>query len=153
MRACASDLTAHEENAMTLIIRNACAALTAGTLLAIAPSLSAQTPDQAPPAAATPVPQAESETSAAIADEKVEQFAAAFIEVQKIQAQATQQLTSTTDEQQATAVKASAEKKMIEAVEREGMQVEEFNQIADLITTDMSLRARVVEKVQKRAKG
>ncbi|MBB6095347.1 hypothetical protein HNQ60_004237 [Povalibacter uvarum] len=138
---------------MTLIIRTACAALTAGTLLAIAPSLRAQTPDQAPPPAEMPVPQTDSAPSAAIAEEKVDQFAAAFVEVQKIQAQATQQLTSTTDEQQATAVKATAEKKMIEAVEREGLQVEEFNRIADLITTDMSLRARVVEKVQKRAKG
>lgn len=136
------------ENAMILITRNARAMLIAGLLIA-APSLHAQTPDESSP----PATQPQTAPTEAIADAKVDQFAAAFVEVQKIQAAANQELGTATDDTQATAVKAKAEKKMIEAVEREGMQVEEFNRIADLITTDMALRARVAEKVQKRVKG
>ena len=131
---------------MTPITRNARALLLAGLLVA-APSLHAQTTETTPPATTQAAP------SEAIADTKVDQFAAAFVEVQKIQAEATQELGAATDDTQATAVKAKAEKRMIEAVEREGMQVEEFNRIADLITTDIALRARVAEKVQKRVKG
>ena len=132
---------------MMPITRNARALLIAGLLVA-APSLHAQTPDETMPPATTQATPPE-----AIADTKVDQFAAAFVEVQKIQAEANQELGTATDDTQATAVKAKAEKRMIEAVEREGMQVEEFNRIADLITTDMALRARVAEKVQKRVKG
>ena len=94
------------------------------------------------------------ETQTPVVEErKVDQFAAAFVAVQDIQAQATQQLSTAKDEQQATQVKASAEQKMIEAVQREGLEVEEFNRIADLMTTDLSLRSKVVEKVEKRRKG
>ncbi len=42
---------------------------------------------------------------------------------------------------------------MVEAVERQGMKVEEINRIADLMTTDLSLRTRIAEKVQARRKG
>ncbi len=89
-----------------------------------------------------------------VEDRKVDQFANAFVAVQDIQAQATQELSAAKDDQQATQVKASAEKQMIEAVRREGLEVEEFNRIADLMATDLALRSKVVEKVEaKRKRG
>ena len=57
------------------------------------------------------------------------------------------------EESQTREAQANAEKQMIAAVERSGLQVEEFNRIADLMTTDVSLRSRVIDKVQKRSKG
>ena len=95
----------------------------------------------------------ETAPTAQVEDAKVEKFAAAFVAVQDIQAQATQELSNAKDEQQATQVKTAAEQKMIEAVQREGLEVEEFNRIADLMTTDLALRSKVVEKVEKRRKG
>jgi len=138
------------------------AALLAAGLLAASPALYAQTPQQEP----DPMPQETPEQmppdttapgseapTAQIDDTKVDQFANAYVEVQAIQAQAAQELNATTDAAKVTEVKANAEKQMIAAVERSGLQVEEFNRIADLMTTDVSLRSRVIDKVQKRSKG
>lgn len=127
------------------------AAIVASGILLISPAAFSQSAaEQGPPAPATTEPQP---STMQIDEKKVDQFAAAFVAVQDIQAQATQQLSSTTDEAQATQVKASAEKQMIAAVEREGLQVEEFNRIADLLSTDVALRSKVVEKVERRRKG
>jgi hypothetical protein len=116
--------------------------------------LQAQTPeDQTLPPPDVAAPSSEAAPATEIADAKVDQFAAAFVAVQQIQTEAAQQLNSTEDEQKATEVKNKAEKQMIEAVQREGLQVEEFNQIADLMATDMTLRSRVLDKVQKRTQG
>lgn len=134
------------------------AALLAAGLLAATPALYAQTPQQTPEQ--TPeqtLPEATAPESAAptaqIDDTKVDQFANAYVEVQAIQTQAAQELNATTDAAKLTEVKANAEKQMIAAVERSGLQVEEFNRIADLMTTDVSLRSRVIDKVQKRSKS
>lgn len=138
-------------------------ALIAASWLVAAPLLHAQTPEQTPgqtppdsmgpPASMQEDALPPSSSSASIADEKVDQFAAAFVAVQDIQARASKDLSTAKDDQQATEVKANAEKLMVEAVEKQGMQVEEFNRIADLMTTDLNLRSRVVEKVQARRKG
>src|SRR4051812_36984062 len=132
-------------------------ALIASSLLAAPTALLAQTETETTPppdaVAQDPAMTTPETQTPVIEDRKVDQFAAAFVAVQDIQAQATQQLSTAKDEQQATQVKSSAEQKMIEAVQREGLEVEEFNRIADLMTTDLSLRSKVVEKVEKRRKG
>lgn len=135
------------------------AVLLAAGLLTVTPALYAQTPEQEP-AQQTPeqmppdmtTPEAGAPT-VQIDDQKIDQFANAYVEVQAIQAQTAQQLNTTTDATKVTEVKANAEKQMIAAVERSGLQVEEFNRIADLMTTDVNLRSRVIDKVQKRSKG
>lgn len=138
------------------------AAFLATGLLAATPALYAQTPEQNldPMPQATPeqmpadmpLPQSEGPT-AQIDDAKVDQFANAYLQVQAIQTQTAQQLNTTTDAAKASEMKAAAERQMIAAVERSGLQVEEFNRIADLMTTDLTLRSRVIDKVQKRSKG
>ncbi|MFL6548884.1 MAG: DUF4168 domain-containing protein [Povalibacter sp.] len=121
------------------------------TLLAQSEAESTAPPEEAMgPTQAMPSPETQTPV---IEDQKVDQFAAAFVAVQNIQAEATQELSTAKDEQAATQVKASAEQKMVEAVKREGLEVEEFNRIADLMTTDLTLRSKVVEKVEKRRKG
>lgn len=145
---------------------NTHAALLAAGLLTAPALLSAQVPDeQLPPEQAQRLPpdtvtpsqaetQAEeSESAAAIAEAKVDQFAAAYVAVQEIQAQAAQQLSATPEADKALEVKANAEKEMVRAVERSGLEVEEFNRIASLMATDLTLRSKVIDKVQKRSKG
>ena len=133
------------------------AALFSG-LLAMAPAaLYAQA--QTPPAAADPPlttqepasPAAPAATS--VSDTKIDQFATAYLAVQSIQSQTSQQLAATTDTKKADDLKANAETAMIQAVEKSGLQVDEFNQIASQMASDLTLRNKVLEKVQQRSRG
>lgn len=140
-------------------------ALLAAGLLAAPALLQAQVPDeqlpaeqaeQLPPDVTAPSQSEESEQSeptAQIEEAKVDQFADAYVAVQEIQAKAAQQLSATPEADKAIEVKANAEKEMVRAVERSGLEVEEFNRIADLMATDLTLRSKVIDKVQKRSKG
>ena len=128
----------------------ACGALTLLSAGAVAqtPQESEQTPAP-PPAVEAP---ADPATPAAqpVADQKIDQFATAYIAVQEIQAQASQQLAATTDVAKADQVKQSAESNMIKAVERTGLQITEFNQIVQAMATDTTLRARVSDRIGER---
>lgn len=121
------------------------------------PTEQAEEAEQLPPDAAAPPSQTEpaqpAEPTAQVEEAKVDQFADAYVAVQAIQAQAAQQLSATKEADKAIEVKANAEKEMVRAVERSGLEVEEFNRIADLMATDLTLRTKVIDKVQKRSKG
>jgi hypothetical protein len=82
--------------------------------------------------------------------QKVEQFADAYVQVQTIQQKANSDLQAATDPAQADQVKTQAQTEMIAAVERSGMQIEEFNQMVASIAADSELRSRVSAEVQKR---
>ena len=88
---------------------------------------------------ATPVDQA-----------KVEKFADAYVQVQTIQQKANADLQSATDPAAADQVKSTAQTDMIAAVERSGLQIEEFNEIVASMAADTELRSRVSAEVQKR---
>ena len=124
-----------------------------GALTLVSVSASAQTPPQSDTAAAPPAAQ-ELESSAvptvAVEDKKIDQFADAYIAVQEIQAQASEQLSATTDVAKADKVKQDAEGQMIKAVERSGLQITEFNQIVQAMATDATLRGRVSDKIGER---
>jgi hypothetical protein len=84
---------------------------------------------------------------------KVEQFADAYVQVQTIQQKANADLQTATDPAQADQVKTAAQTEMIAAVERTGLQLEEFNQIVASMAADTDLRSRVSAEVQKRMGG
>lgn len=88
--------------------------------------------------------------AAQIDQRKVEQFADAYVEVQNIQQKANADLEAATDPAQADQVKSTAQSDMIAAVERSGLNVEEFNQIVASMAADTELRSRVSAEVQKR---
>jgi hypothetical protein len=143
------------------------AALLAAALLATAPALYAQSNEEplsepAPPAnaaeqttpePATADPSNTTATATPVADAKIDQFATAYIEIQAIQSKASEELNSTSDTTKADAVKAQAEGEMIKAVQQSGLQVDEFNQIAQLMTSDEGLRSRVIERLQQKSGG
>ena len=89
-------------------------------------------------------------TAAPIDDKKIDQFATAYVEVASIQRNASAQLQSASDPAKAEAVKANAESQMIAAVERNGLDVNEFNRIVETMAADDSIRSRVAAKVQER---
>lgn len=81
----------------------------------------------------------------------IEKFANAYIAVQSIQQKVASDLQKTTDPSEADKVKSSAQTDMIAAVERSGLQVEEFNQIVQSMAADNDIRSRVAAEVQKRS--
>lgn len=91
--------------------------------------------------------------SAPISDRKIEQFADAYVAVQNIQEKAASDLQTAKDPVSADKVKANAENDMIAAVEKSGLQVDEFNQIVETMTADASVRERVAAKLQERQGG
>jgi len=89
-------------------------------------------------------------SAAQIDDQKIEQFADAYVAVQTIQQKAAADLQSATDPQQAAKVKSNAENQMIAAVERTGLKVDEFNQIVETMASNTDVRSRVAAKLQER---
>jgi hypothetical protein len=128
-------------------------------LLAFAPLTYSQAPPdsdtrepsatQAPRGAQAPTQQ----QSATVSEEKIDQFAEAYVAVEGIQSQAAQQISSAADQEAANAVKVNAETEMIKAVERSGLKVEEFNEIVQAMTSDVELRNKVVSKIEQRRRG
>ena len=105
--------------------------------------------DQATPA----TPSTDSAAAANITDEKIEKFADAYVAVQTIQEKAATDLQTAKDPAQADQVKANAESDMIAAVEKSGLNVDEFNQIVETMTANADVRERVAAKLQERQGG
>jgi hypothetical protein len=112
--------------------------------LAQAPLVNAQT--AAPASDALTV---DSTTSTVIDDTKLDQFAEAYVAIQAIQKDAVAKQ-STSSDPAAAQQQSEVQGKMAEAVQKSGLQVNEFNQIAQAMVTDADLRAKVIGRVQQR---
>lgn len=106
---------------------------------------------QSPPVSESP--QGNSAASAQISDQKIEQFADAYVAVQTIQEKAANDLQTAKEPAQADQVKQKAESDMIAAVEKSGLKVDEFNQIVETMTANADVRERVAAKLQERQGG
>lgn len=87
----------------------------------------------------------------AVDDKKLEQFADAYLAIQALQKEAATQQSATKDPNAAQQQQSELQGKMTDAVQKSGLQVNEFNQIAQAMVTDVDLRQRVIAKVQQRA--
>lgn len=133
---------------------------------AAAPAAWAQVQEPAPPAQEYPSPATEAQqppmndvtpqgspAATNISDEKIEQFANAYVAVQGIQEKAASDLQTAKEPAQADQVKAKAESDMIAAVQKSGLKVDEFNQIVETMTANADVRERVAAKLQERQGG
>jgi hypothetical protein len=157
-----------EEILMSLRSNLVYTALFAASAVA-APAAWAQVQEPAPPAQEYPSPAAEAQTppmneapeaaspaspaSAQISDQKIEQFADAYVAVQTIQEKAASDLQTAKEPAQADQVKQKAESDMIAAVEKSGLKVDEFNHIVETMTANADVRERVAAKLQERQGG
>ena len=91
--------------------------------------------------------------AAALDDQKNKQFASAYAEISTIHQNARSQLQGATDPAKQQEVKTKAESDMIAAVERIGLNVNEFNQIATAMASDENVRSRVAAELQDRSSG
>jgi Domain of unknown function (DUF4168) len=106
-----------------------------------------------PSAAAAAQEKMPSADEPALDDKKIEQFADAYVKVQTIQKQASAELAAAQDTAAADSVKTKAESDMIAAVERSGLQVDEFNQIVETMASNVEVRNKVAAKLQERSGG
>jgi hypothetical protein len=131
-----------------------------------APAAWAQVQEPAPPAQEYPSPASEAQSppmgaapqgstaaTANISDQKIEQFADAYVAVQTIQEKAANDLQTAKEPAQADQVKQKAESDMIAAVEKSGLKVDEFNHIVESMTANADVRERVAAKLQERQGG
>jgi Domain of unknown function (DUF4168) len=127
--------------ARTVLLIAACACI-------VTLDASAQVPADkpAPPDAVTPLPP----DAAPLEEEKLDQFADAYIVIEEIHTQAASDLEKAHDPEQASEIRANAEGKIIQAVERSGLELDEFNRIAELMSVDRELRARIASRVAER---
>lgn len=107
----------------------------------------AQVPnEQIPPPSATPVPP----EAAPLDDNKLDQYADAFLDIEQIELKASAQLQELKDPARANAIKARAEGAIIEAIERSGLKLDEFNQITEVAALDEQVRLKIADRVEKR---
>jgi hypothetical protein len=121
--------------------------LAAGACIA-AFDASAQVPADkpAPPDAVAPLPP----DAAPLEETKINQFADAYLVIEEIHTQAVTDLEEAQNPEQASEIRASAEGRIIKAVEQSGLKLDEFNRIAELMSVDRDLRAKIASRVAER---
>jgi hypothetical protein len=88
-----------------------------------------------------------------VADEaKIDQFADAYLAIEAIHTQVTQELKEAENSAESDRIKAQAETQIIAAVERSGLRLDEFNRIADALVADKELRAKIAARIAERRK-
>jgi Domain of unknown function (DUF4168) len=125
----------------TIVLIAACACI-------VTLDASAQVPaDQlAPPDLVAPLPP----DATPIEEEKIDQFADAYLVIEEIHTKAASDLEKADDPEQASEIRANAEGMIIQAVERSGLELDEFNRIAELMSVDRELRERIASRVAER---
>lgn len=116
-------------------------ALGAGAGSALAQS---EAPQQ-PPAAQSQPPAAQSEQ---VSDESLKIFASAMKEVNRIADKARTELQQSDQPEKAQEVQQKAQAEMVDAVQKKGLSVEQYNQIAMAAQSDPKVREKVLQHMQ-----
>ncbi|MGM0676016.1 DUF4168 domain-containing protein [Ectothiorhodospira marina] len=80
----------------------------------------------------------------------LDRFVDAFVAVQRIRDDFSQQLQDVTDEAEAQSLQQEAQEEMISAVQDEGMSVDEYNQVAMSLQNDPAMLQQVQEMAAER---
>lgn len=131
----------------THMLRDALAALALG--LAATMTVHAQSALPEPDSAIDSALSAPATTT--VDEAKLDKFANAYLAVQSLQKDAQQAAAS--DPAAAQQKQTELQTKMSEAVRNSGLEIDEFNTIAQALVSDVDLRERVIAKVQQRTGG
>lgn len=86
-----------------------------------------------------------------VSSQQLDQFVDALQEISEIRHEAARDLEATDDMEAAQHVQQRAQELMIEAVENNGLTVEEYNRIAALMGSDPELQERVHSRLEERS--
>jgi transcription initiation factor IIF auxiliary subunit len=109
----------------------------------------AQAPSQTQAPADATLP-ATTSTTANIDEAKLDKFVSAYSEVLQLQKEANEKQTTSADASASQALATETQTKMTTAVQRSGLEIDEFNQIAQQMLKDEDLRSRIAAKMQVR---
>ena len=110
-------------------------------------STAAQVPEPpTSPPQATPVPR----EAAPLDEQKLDQYADAYLAIEEIESRASAELKQADSRATAAAIKEKAEGAIIEAIERSGLELDEFNQITEVAARDADLRLTIASRVEER---
>jgi hypothetical protein len=123
-----------------LIAASLCAAMLTSV------SAQAQSKPSPSPEAIAPTPR----EAAPLQEEKINQFADAYLAVEEVHSKTAAELKTAKDPAAANAVRENAEGHVIQAIERTGLRLQEFNQIVELCAVDPELRVVVASIVERR---
>lgn len=84
-----------------------------------------------------------------VSQEKLEQFVAAYAEIQAIRAEYMPKLQQAEDEEEQAKLQEQGQKEMVDAVRAEGLDVSEYQQIGQKINSDRELQSRVQDLMQE----
>lgn len=112
------------------------ATMTAGVPVAMAQSMEGATQQQ------YGEPQGAAQASAPVSETDLEKFVSAEKKVNEIREDLTQELSSAGDQQEAQQLQMGAQKEMVEAIQKEDLDIPRYNEIASRMQTDMELRER-----------
>jgi|GEM_PF-2420707 len=93
---------------------------------------------------------ATSSSTTNIDEAKLDKFVSAYSEVLQLQKEANDKQTTTADPSANQSLAAETQAKMTSAVQRSGLEIDEFNQIAQQMLKDEDLRSRIAAKMQVR---
>lgn len=88
--------------------------------------------------------------SAMLTEQTVDTFVDAFVAVQDVREDFAERLGSATNESEAQAMQQEAQVEMLQAVERTGMSVQEYNDVATALQNDPELLQQVRQKAEER---
>jgi glucose/arabinose dehydrogenase len=133
----------HRHTFFTATVRRAlCATMLAVGAATAIPAAHAQDPATANmPSASAP---------STIDEAKLDKFVWAYTEVLQLQKEANDKQNTAKDPNAAQAVVTETESKMTSAVQKSGLEIAEFNQIAQQMLLDDDLRSRIAAKMQVR---
>lgn len=94
-----------------------------------------------------PAPAMQPSRSANFDDETLSKFADAYLDLQEIRIDYTTRLQTAEDKTQAQQLQQEASEKMLEALQENDLEVEQYNRIAMTIQTDSRLREKVAQIV------
>ncbi|MDC9833818.1 DUF4168 domain-containing protein [Rhizobium binxianense] len=122
------------------------------SLLAFSPAFAQQQPAQAQPPAQGQAPmQGQSGgngAAAPVSDQKIEAFAVAYLQVDKVRQEYSAKIGATKDEAAKQKLQQEAKKQMVDTVEASnGISVEEYSSILTAAQSDPALAKKVLEKI------
>lgn len=98
--------------------------------------------------------QATADPPATVTEAQLKSFARAYVQIEKIRDAYAPQLQQSQDPQKGMEIQNEAKQKIDEALAKEGMTAESYNQTARLVSTDNALRSKVIEFIaQERNKS
>jgi dolichyl-phosphate-mannose--protein O-mannosyl transferase len=93
--------------------------------------------------------QATATPPATVTEAQLKSFARAYVQIEKIRDAYAPQLQQSQDPQKGMEIQNEAKQKIDEALAKEGMTAESYNQTARLVSADNALRSKVIEFIAR----